>query len=430
MRTLSLVILLFAYPLLLFGQDDKARSGSPYSSIASGEPVDTFSPASAGSGIFGIAVFDNFSPNSINPALWGISSYTLGNISLGLQSVHSRDDLDSATFNQMTIDRFQVVLPIVRSTLGVSLGFRPITRSSYSLTGTGTHQSEPGRDPINYINTITGGGGVNSMEAGIGYRFSNNFSVGYAASLYLASLTREHETAFDVLDFGILRYDESMTGRALGHRFGFYGRAGELFNSNDQLAFGATVVLPVDIETDRSVTGFRTVGGRDREVDLMPENSSGNGTIGMPTEVMLGLNYSTGQLWDFSTEFSMQQWENAAYSFNSGHEAYLKNRSRTAAGFRYHPYRTGSDRFFSRLKYSAGVSYDSGHLAIENQNIDTIMFHGGLGLISDRTASSIDLSFQFGFRGTQQQSLVEETIWGFRLSFNLAEVMFVQRRFD
>jgi len=70
------------------------------------------------------------------------------------------------------------------------------------------------------------------------------------------------------------------------------------------------------------------------------------------------------------------------------------------------------------------MSYDSGHLQLEGQRINTLKFSLGLGIRSPNSRSSIDLSFEYGVRGTNSTNLVKEQIFGMKLSLNLAEVMF------
>ena len=80
----------------------------------------------------------------------------------------------------------------------------------------------------------------------------------------------------------------------------------------------------------------------------------------------------------------------------------------------------------------AGVSYDTGHLTINDKDIETLWFSAGFGLLSlnSRSASSFDLSFQYGIRGTKSNSLVKENIFGINLSVNLTELMFLQRKLN
>jgi len=433
MRSIIFSFLFMMVPYAIYGQqsDTKARSGSPYSGIAFGLPADPMSSNSIGMGLTGVSLFDTYTANSVNPAMWGISPYTQGNISLGFHNYHASDGAGSAVYNQFAVDQFQLVLPLVRSRVGLSLAFQPVTRSNFEINR--FSEMLPGQvsDPVEFFNSVQGSGGVNKIELGLGYRFAPNFSLGYAASLQLASLNREYNTAFNSPVFSSLNYNENLSGVSIGHRFGFYGRHSGLLGSNDLIAFGAALSLPVNIEIERSMRAFRDVGGQLRSVDLLPENSNQAGEIEIPLEFNLGLTYNPVRTLNISVEYAEQLWSQAEYSFNRVQEQYLVDRSKIGVGAQFHPYlREGSSGFFSNFKYSAGVNYDTGHLAIDDNKVETLMFHTGLGLISQRTASSIDLSFQFGFRGTEAQNMIKETIWGFKLSLNLAEWMFIQQRFQ
>ena len=433
MRRILITLLFLFAPYALYGQllDTKARFGSPYSSIAFGEPADLLSPHTVGMGISGVSVYDAYTTNNANPALWGVSAYSQGSIAFGMRNFDATDGLANSTYNQFAFDQFQLVLPVVRSRLGLSVGFHPVTRSSYELTELGSIQTEPNRDPIEFFNRISGTGGINKIEMGLGYRFSTSFAVGYATSIYISSLNREHNTNFASASFSSITYDENISGYAFGHRFGFFGRQDGLLRSADDLAFGASLTLPVNIEVERGLTSFRDIGGQLRRVDLTPESSINSGNFKLPLEFNLGLTYNPSRLLRFSVEYSEQLWGEAEYSLNPSQEQYLVNRSKIGIGTQFLPYlRDGNIGFLSNFKYSAGVTYDTGNLKFDNNNIETLMFHTGLGILSQSTASSVDLSFQFGFRGTQSQNLVQETIWGFKLSLNLAEIMFIQPRFQ
>ncbi len=433
MRSTIFILFFLMIPYAVYGQqqDSKARAGSPYSSIAFGLPADLLSPHTTGMGLSGVSVYNSFTTNTANPALWSISAYTQGAIALGFQNYNASDGLENAIYNQFTIDQFQLVLPIRRSQIGLSLGFSPVTRSSYELTGFGTIQPEPGGEPVEFLNQVTGSGGINKLELGLGYRFASNFAIGYAGSLYLASLTRDFDTAFGIAAFDNISFTENISGISFGHRLGFFGRHDGLFGSNDEIALGASLNLPVNIDVEQDLTSFRNVGGQLRRVNLLPEGADRSGNIQLPLEFNLGLTYNPSRVLNFSVEYTEQLWGEAEYSLNPSQEQFLVDRTKIGIGSQYLPYtREGSTGFLSNFKYSVGVTYDTGHLMIEDNKIETLLFHSGIGILSERTASSVDLSFQFGFRGTEEQNLIQETIWGFKLSLNLAEIMFVQPRFQ
>jgi len=427
--TLSMVMILM--PALLFAQmkQDRNRTGSAYSSIAFGEPVEIFSASGSGLGLRGVSLYDPLSVNSANPALWGVSGQTQGVVSFDMHRIRAEEGDQTGITNRMGVNRFQLVLPVVRTRLGVSAAFLPVTRSSYALNRSSTFT--PDFEPIEYLNMESGSGGVNRAELGIGYRISDHFSIGYGMNIYFASLNREHDIEFDSNRYSPVSYNEGISGTGLGHRFGIFSRASGLIRQRDEISFGIAVTLPVEIDVDRSLASYRNLRGSLREVDLMPETGNRSGVIEMPLEFNAGLTYTPSRYVSFSAEYLGQQWSNAAYSLNPVEEQYLVNRRKTGAGVQFHPYRMdGSGGFFSSFKYSAGLTHDTGHLEIGGERVETLMMHTGIGILSQRTASSVDLGFQLGFRGTGAQSLIRETVWGVTLTLNLAEWMFIQPMFQ
>ena len=222
-----------------------------------------------------------------------------------------------------------------------------------------------------------------------------------------------------------------MEGYSMGHRFGLYAFTQSLLRENDQLGFGASLTLPIEIETEQLVTAFRVVNNRRTLIDYNENSPTRNGVIKLPLEFNTGLTYNLSRFVNVDAEVLIQNWSDALYSFDPDQQDYFKDRMKAGVGFQYHPYRSEQiGGLFSNLKYSLGVTYDTGNLEINNQEVETIYLNAGIGLMSIRSYSSIDLSFHYGIRGTESANLVKENIWGFKLSLNLAEMMFVRQRFQ
>lgn len=428
-RTTLLLVLAF-FPVMVFGQlqEDKNRAGSTYSSIAFGEPVSLYSPSGAGMGLTGVSMYDPYAVNSANPGLWGVNSHTQGVLTVDMHRLRVEDGAETGITNRIGINRFQLVLPIVRSQLGLSAGFLPVTRSSYSLRASGSFT--PDFEEVDYTTLEAGAGGVNRAELGLGYRLSDYFSIGYSANVYFASLNREHDLEFDNVRYQPLSYNEDFSGTGLGHRFGLFARTSGLLRENDESSFGISLLLPVEIDMDRSVTGFRNVSGGVQEVDLLPSSGLREGQIDLPLEINLGLTYNPSRFVSLSAEYFRQQWSDASYTFNTNEEQFLVDRSKSGVGAQFHPYRGDSGGFFSSFKYSLGAGYDTGYLKMAGERVETLMVNGGIGILSQRSASSIDIGFQLGFRGMGTQNLIKETVWGLTLSINLAEMMFIPPMFQ
>ncbi len=388
-----------------------------------------------GIGLPGVSNYSGMSASISNPAHWGLIGYTYGNISLGLDTYRATDNSSSARNTMFGIESFQFAFPILRSKLGASISFTPLVRSDYQRQENGEFDPVPGLDvePVRFLKSTVGSGGANRFEVGLGYRLLNNISVGYAFSVNLLAIENSITPIFSSLQFRASPYDVAIEGYDFGHRFGLYAFKSGLFNSEDQLAFGASLSLPVSIDAERTVSSFRSVnlGSRLETLIILNEGDPNRtGTVKLPLEFNAGLTYNLNRLTNVVGEVQLQNWGDAEYSFDLSQQEYFKDRMRAGIGFQYHPYRSDQrDGFFSNFKYSIGTTYDNGHLSIQDQDIETIFLNAGIGLMS-RSQSSIDLSVHYGIRGTESSNLVKENIWGFKLSLNLAELMFIQQKFQ
>ncbi len=431
----TLLITFFGHATILAQETPKVSFGSFYSGFGFGAPVDITSPNTSGIGLSGVSTYLGYSPNISNPGQWGLLGFTQGTISAGLLRYDAADNFANATNSQFSIDQFQIVVPVVRNRMGVSIAFTPLFRSDFRQRDEGTFNPLPeipelGSD-VDFLVSTVGSGGVNRFEAGLGFRIFDNISVGYGLTINLLTLNNDVISDFSDQQFRVTQYNRNTDGSSFSHRFGIYAYKGQLFGSRDQVSFGATLTLPTTIDASRSISSFRVVNNQRVLLRLDQDETDRNGIIKLPLEFNTGLTYNFNSTTNVVAELMLQRWEDAEYSFNTRQQGYFKNRVKTGVGFQYHPYRSESQGgFFSNFKYSFGASYDTGHLNINGHDIETLFFNAGIGLMSWRSSSSVDLSFHYGIRGTQSSNLVKENIWGATLSLNLAEFMFVRQRFQ
>ena len=420
--TAVLVALTASVALGQDGTNSQASSGSIYSKLGLGFPVSIASTANGSAGLLGVSFNQSNVGNLANPAHWGSTVYGLGSGGLAVHSFNVSDGNSSVTNSEFTIEQFQLQLPIIRGKLGISGSFSPLTRSNFKTFQQTTRLIERGtsQDTLTYTIENTGSGGLNRAELGIGWRINNNFMVGYAASAVLLSQDDKYSSSFNNLTYRQVSYTYETSGVGMGNRFGAYAQFPGLFRENDQLGFGATVNLPVTIDASQQKTSGQVIQTVD-PVDL------GEGTVTLPAKISGGISYSPSNMVLVAAEGLYQGWSNYSNDFDAAAQqtgAEFVDRYKVGLGMQYFPYLTGSDKFLSTFKYRLGATYDTGHISIGSEKINTLMFSFGLGIRSPNSNSSIDLSFEYGIRGTNAMDLVKEQIWGINLSLNLAEIMF------
>ncbi len=405
--------------------DSQSRSGSFYSLFGVGFPTDANNPQELGLGIIGVSL-DNRQSNTLqNPAMWGKNTLTTASSGFNLAQFQSTSQTSESINALFEAGYLQITFPVFREKLGVSASMYSVTRSNYRFVTFDSTVASP-NNTVNYASDIRGAGGINKLEVGFGWNINRNIAVGYAPSLTFISQNNSQDVFFDQSGYGTSNLDSKITGSTIGHRFGALFTFRNLFRSADRISIGTSATLPISINAKNRITVSKVVNGQDQEVNL---RDAVKGTVRLPLKLSGGLTYYPTGLVNFSFEGLYEQWSDYSSEFNPSNElALMKDRFKAGFGGEYHPYKTNSTSFLSNFRYSGGISYDTGHLSIRNQDISTLWFSAGLGIISPRSSSSVDLSIRYGLRGTTNENLIKEKIWALNLSVNLSELMFFRQK--
>lgn len=417
------VLFLLSATVLGQASDTEGRGGSVYSYYGLGFPIDVTSDAYKAYGALGVSGVGVESMSINNPALWGRAIYTEATTGLQISKHNlSTQSANSANFSFET-NFIHLLFPLSRGKAGLSVGLYPVTRANFRSVINETLQVSQ-TDTISYSNDLQSRGGVNKFEVGFGFKINNNISVGYAPSVAFLTLENTEYLTFRQA-FVTQDLRTKITGAAFSQRFGISGDFRGLFKEDDRLNIGATLNLPFSINADQEYTTEKFVDGGQEEVNLTNTLPSPSGDIDMPLESSFGIGYAPSDFLSIAVEGLYQQWGEYNSEIRPGQNDFLTDRFKIGVGGQFHPYKRNSDQFLSRFKYSAGLSYDTGHLTIQGNEINTLWLNTGLGIFS-RSASSLDVSFRYGFRGTTDNNLVKERIWALGISVNLTELMFVR----
>jgi hypothetical protein len=399
-----------------------------YSSIGLGTPVDYLSPQASAMGLQGVSIFSPQRPSLANPAFWGNTFFTTISAGMELNYFDASDATGSSENTNINFTYAHVVFPILKNRLGVSMAMFPETQNRFELSRLVSMElpGASGNILTDYEQFISGTGGVNRLEVGFGARIIDDLYIGYAPSLLFGVSRHEHSFTFDRSAFRPVDYRIQTRYRALAHRFGVFGSIRNTIRDRDRFDIGATINLPVNLNANRRLIYDLGALGT---VDLIPEEELGQRRLSYPLAAALGISYSPSRYLLFSTELLYQQWSDFK-EFDPEALNYTSDRMRLGLGMEYNVYQAGNRGLLNSLIYRTGVSYDTGHLQIEGSNIETLLLSFGIGIPSRSSGSMLDLSFDYGFRGTESNNLVRERIFAFRVSFNLSEVMFIQRRFN
>src|SRR5699024_5238899 len=336
--------------------------GSIYSQYGLGMPVVNGSSAADGMGIWGVSFIELNVPGIANPAHWGSTVYATATGGFELNSFYSEDQNSTAKRFDLNINHFQLILPVYKNKLGVSVGFMPYTNTAYQTLERGREINEA--DTIDFATRHSATGGINKLQAGIGWRITDNISIGYAASLVFASIDNTYNTFLKKDEpFQPIDYTLQTSGIGWGNRLGAYFNFPSLFAEDDQLSLGASLTLTVDINSERKLKTLITNKNEDGE--LQNKQDVEKGSIHLPTSILTGVTYKPNSKLAVSVEGLYQEWSSFKNTLRPNAKNFLTDRYKLGAGIRYFPFITGSDKFLSNFKYRLGISYDKGHLNLK-----------------------------------------------------------------
>lgn len=428
---LALTLIMLVLPFTAAqSQESLVRSASVYSVLGLGIPQDFLSVHGTGMSLIGVATPDRTKGSLANPAMWGTTYLTHMTVTGNVTTFSATDGTTNANSTLVGFDRFQAQIPVIRERLGVSAGLYRSTDVRYSLVDTNSIvlPTADSVSVVDYFTSVTGVGGINRLELGFGLRVTDNIYVGYAPSLKFGIIDEDNQILFQSSLFTPVRYNERTRYAGLAHRFGTMIILPRIFSSNDQIVFGATATLPTELTARRKVNTRILTGQIINDLELIPESDFGSQNVTYPFETTIGLSYFASRYTLFAAELHYQQWSELNAFGSDDSIEFMKDRLRLGFGFEYDAFSRGNEGLFNSLIYRAGVSYDNGHLSIDGTDIETMLFSVGLGIPSPAMGSSLDLSFDFGLRGSDNNGLVRERIFGLRASLSFSELMFLQRR--
>lgn len=195
-KGLLLTIFLLCSSTMAFAQrkSSLADDGSVYSQYGVGIPVQIGSSNAVGAGIWGVSDVEPLVPNLSNPALWGYTVYGMASGGAQIRNFHGADHFGTAHHTLISLNHFQLQVPIKKNKLGLSVSFTPYTRTSYKSVQTG--QELKNNREVTYQTINNAAGGVDRYEVGVGWKINKNVSIGYAATIFHASIANNYTTTF------------------------------------------------------------------------------------------------------------------------------------------------------------------------------------------------------------------------------------------
>lgn len=411
------IVILTTLVLACTVHGQEGGTSSPYSFYGIG--LQQFRGTVENRAMGGLSLFsDSLHLNIVNPAQLGrlrFVNFTVG----GNHNSSSFEEagVESEATNT-TVDYIALGFPISPKA-AVSFGVVPWRTVGYDIDAS---ENE-------IINRFTGSGGVNRAYLSGGYELSKGLYIGATSAYYFGNVRNE-----------ILRTQQDVElGTQESNRTDFFGFGFEIGAQYERkitkkLEFRSSIQYNVASElrgeNERQVSSvvFNDLG-MSTELDIR-EGVLEEAVFSLPSSVVIGLGIGEANKWFVGGEFTSSETSNFFNNtFRTQGAQFVDSFSYRAGGF-YIPNYNSIRSYFERITFRGGLRYEELGLRLSQQDISEFGISFGVGLPTRRNISNLNITVEYGQRGTTEANLVQEDFFNFGLSLSLNDIWFLKRKFN
>lgn len=432
-------ILLFFLLITSIALTAQRTNSSPYSFFGIGEQFTPLTVEQSAMGGIGVAFSHYKYLNFTNPAAYANLKYTTYSFGI-LNNELTIDNGDvEQTSNSTRLSYFTLALPL-GSKAGMSFGIQPVSSVGYSLSNS---ILDANGDPEE-ITLYSGDGGVTRFYGSFGMKIFKNFSLGIEADYNFGNISNSISNQRANVTLAT-KYKEANLVKGGAVKFGAQYK--KQLKNKLLLNAGATIKMGNDLKvTGTSHTYSLTFTGTGNEIvrdtlqfiDVdgeMKKIQSINGKYKLPIKTNFGVGIGKFDKWYLGLEYENQEAIETSGFLNKSNAAYrYGNSNRFSVGGYYLPKINSISSYWERVTYRAGLRLEKTGLLVDGSGLSSnftpvddfgISFGVGLPL---KQLSSLNMSFEFGKKGTTDNDLIQENYFNFRLSLSLTDTNWFQKR--
>lgn len=400
---------------------------SPYSSNGIGEIGFQGLPHNFAMGELGIGTPSSWGINIENPAL--LSYNVLSTFQVGIQADFRKFNTTEGSTRGAGIGlRYMAMsFPLVsRSRWVTSLAILPLSNVNYHTVAV-----SPLDDDFNTQTDYFGDGGLSQFIWGNGFRVTKNLSLGFRASYIFGSINEEANIklasndsigAISRDDF-IVVYKEATSYSDFNFTLGaaYHVKVGE----KKYINLGANYNISSDL-SGRSNIQYERQNLNGVTIQQQEISSGIRANFELPVSLGFGMSYEVLSKYKVGFDLRTRRWSET--NSENGNEV-LRNTRSISIGTEYTPDYENVSSYLARSKYRLGINYNESPYIINNRKINDFGINFGIALPMI-SASSLDLGFKYGIRGTTKDNLIRENYFQFVLGATINDRWFQKRRYD
>jgi hypothetical protein len=361
---------------------------------------------------------DSVQVNVLNPATY--SGQLLTSIQVGLSMNYNRFksfDLKEKA-QRASFDYVILAIPATKK-LGFTLGVVPETNVGYRIVN-------DKRETTGVFKRYEGEGGVNKVFFGSGYQINQNFSFGLNVNYLFGTL--ESETFYsdsNILDATKEFNSSSLSGFSFDFGLNYKKKILKKYNLTSSFVFSPEAKI-----NSRSSSLIATVTNSSQEsiISTLPTTSF-NTEFVEPSKMAFGLGLGKRN-WFVGADFTARGTENLVNRVQTATNVSYENSNRVSVGGFFIPNIDSYNNYFSRVTYRAGFRYENTGMLINNEQIKDQALSFGFGFPISNGFSAINISGEWGNRGTTKSGLVLEHYFNVGVGIVFKDKWFKRRLID
>jgi hypothetical protein len=418
---LSIIFFIVVFSLTLFAQ---IRIVSPYSRFGIGDLSGNNNAWNLSMGQLSIGLQSPYHVNYTNPA----SYCAFDSLSFVFEGGF-RGDFVTLTSDFQTVNRNYASLGYLLFGMPInrwwktSLGLIPYSDVGYSVAN---YEEYPNSGTIARL--YTGSGGISRFYWGNSFQFLKRASVGMNISYLFGSMNREATVLFPDSIYAMnFRDAYHVTMNDLYFNFGaqYKLKIKDDLSLNLGAVYSPTLSMASKIDI-LSSTFLINSSGVESPRDTLVDTVGYKGRIIIPMMVGGGFSFEKTDKWLIGVDYKWQNWEKFK-AFNQSDS--LVNSWQINFGGEVTPNIDSYNNYLARIHYRLGFAYGKTYLHLRGQDLNEYSITFGFGLPLRGMKTMLNLSGQYGVRGTTSENLIRESYFKIVVGFSIYERWFVKHKY-
>lgn len=406
--------------LVLFGMYAFAQNAtlSPYSYYGMGQPVSTRTVENNSMG--GVTTYADSTQFSLdNPATLGKLRYVQYRLGANYKSTIQQSSQASASASTASLNYLALSVPTKH--VAFSFGLKPKSAVGYRISTT-TEEND-----LEYRNSFSGTGGVNSTFLGLAINPYKGLSLGVSAFYNFGYTEKKYiQSLADVQNSTQVFTRSELSG--IQYTFGMHFNRNIFSDYTLQLSATFTPNTSLESNNTRTISAISSSGtiGTQTEIDLKNLTTTSNK---LSSETTFGLGFGKQQHWFAGVTYLNTAQGIITDPLESNSDTNFVASSRFSAGGFYIPKYNSFTSYFSRVVYRVGARWEHTGLELKNQAVKDFGITFGIGLPMN-VMSKVNIGVEIGQLGTTETNLIKENYTNIMLGFSLSDVWFIKRKYD